>query len=72
MANSYPWTGGKVEAAIVPLESAYLCGNCNNVVNNARVCLACGDRTALVNLAGLLNRQPGYIIPTSPFVLIEG
>lgn len=38
-----------------PLQNAYLCGNCDNVTNNAHACPACAG-TNLMSLAKVLNR----------------
>jgi ribosomal protein L32 len=41
----------------LPLRQAFLCENCQHVGNSGRVCPACGDKTALISLAGVLNRE---------------
>jgi len=41
----------------IPLTSAYLCQDCNCVVNSATHCPACAS-VALLGLAGVLNREP--------------
>lgn len=40
----------------MPLTRAYLCEDCNCVGNCAAQCPACASR-ALINLAGVLNRE---------------
>jgi len=40
----------------IPLESAYLCQDCDCVGNSATHCPACAS-TALMNLAAVLNRN---------------
>jgi hypothetical protein len=39
-----------------PLESSYLCQDCNSISKNSRACPACAS-TVLMNLAGVLNRE---------------
>jgi len=39
-----------------PLESAYLCQDCNAVGNNARECPACASKV-LMGLSAVLNRE---------------
>lgn len=40
----------------IPLASAYLCTDCNNVSNCSRQCPACASE-ALMGLSGILNRE---------------
>ena len=40
----------------MPLTRAYLCEDCNCIGNCAEQCPACASR-ALINLAGVLNRE---------------
>jgi hypothetical protein len=40
----------------IPLESAYLCPDCNSIGNNSRSCPACAS-TVLMSLAGVLDRE---------------
>lgn len=40
----------------IPLESAYLCQDCNCVVNQSRQCPACASE-ALMGLGRVLNRE---------------
>jgi hypothetical protein len=42
---------------LIPLTSAYLCQDCNCVCNCADQCPACAS-AALMNLAGVLDREP--------------
>lgn len=41
----------------MPLSCAYLCEDCHSVGNCSERCPACAS-TALINLAGILNREP--------------
>jgi hypothetical protein len=41
----------------IPLASAYLCQDCNCVVNCATQCPACASEV-LLGLAGILDREP--------------
>lgn len=45
------------ELVYLPLRQAFLCENCQHVGNSSRACPACGDKTALISLAGVLNRE---------------
>ena len=40
----------------IPLDSAYLCPDCNSIGNSARQCPACASEV-LMNLSGVLNRE---------------
>jgi hypothetical protein len=40
----------------IPLEEAYLCQDCNCIVNQSRRCPACASEV-LMGLAGVLNRE---------------
>ncbi len=40
----------------IPLESAYLCQDCNCVGNSSRQCPACASEV-LMSLAGVLDRE---------------
>jgi hypothetical protein len=40
----------------IPINSAYLCADCNSIGNNSQRCPACAS-TALMNLAGVLDRE---------------
>lgn len=44
------------EPHYIPLASAYLCTDCNNVSNCSRSCPACASE-ALMGLSGILNRE---------------
>ncbi len=48
----------------IPLASAYLCQDCNCIGNSAKQCPACAS-VALMNLAGVLNRQTQVNMPIS-------
>jgi len=55
----------------MPLTSAYLCQDCNCVGNNAMQCPACAS-TALMGLAGILNREEEQRVRiSSPRLLIQ-
>jgi hypothetical protein len=41
----------------LPLESAYLCQDCNSISNCSRRCPACASEV-LMGLAAVLNREP--------------
>ena len=40
----------------IPLQSAYLCADCNNVVACSTQCLSCAS-TSLLSLARVMDRQ---------------
>jgi hypothetical protein len=40
----------------IPINSAYLCADCNSIGNNSQRCPACAS-TVLMNLAGVLDRE---------------
>jgi len=42
---------------VIPLAEAYLCQNCNCVVNSSSVCPSCASTTSLLGLASVLNRE---------------
>jgi hypothetical protein len=44
----------------IPLESAYLCPDCNSIGNNSRSCPACAS-TVLMSLAGVLDREEAQV-----------
>jgi rubrerythrin len=46
-----------METTHIPLEQAWLCENCGSIGDNPQQCPACADATALVSLAGILNRS---------------
>lgn len=39
-----------------PLNTAYLCGNCDAVGNNSRTCPGCAG-TSLISLSAIVNRE---------------
>ena len=41
----------------IPLSAAYLCANCSVVGDNSHTCPACGDNSALLSLASVLDRE---------------
>ena len=41
----------------LPLRQAFLCANCQHIGNSNQACPACGDKTSLISLAGILNRE---------------
>jgi len=47
----------------IPLMRAYLCQDCSCVGNCAEHCPACAS-TALIGLAGVLNREPEDEMPS--------
>ena len=49
----------KIENEHIPLERAYLCQDCESVVNNSKKCPACAS-TVLMGLASVLNREHVY------------
>lgn len=50
----------------IPLDSAYLCQDCNCVSNSSRRCPACASEV-LMGLAGILNREVVEPIPATNY-----
>jgi len=52
----------------IPLKSAYLCQDCNSIGNCAEQCPACAS-IVLMNLAGILDREPDSALPAAALTL---
>lgn len=52
----------------IPLSSAFFCVGCDNVVDSAKQCPACGSSMSLVPLSTWLGVTPNEVQPSMGFV----